>query len=41
MQDYRFVSDLLVFQARLLARAPRSTHTVLAGGAMALVDELT
>ena len=41
VQDYRFVSDLLVFQARLLARAPRSTHAVLAGGVVALVDELT
>ena len=40
VQDYRFVSDLLVFQARLLARAPRPAQAVLAGGALALVDEL-
>lgn len=40
VQDYRFVSDLLAFQGRLLARAPRRTQAVLAGGAMALVDEL-
>ena len=40
-QDYRFVGDLLRFQARLLARAPRSAQTVLAAGAAALVDELT
>jgi len=41
VQDYRFVSDLLAFQGRLLARAPRRAQAVLAGGAMALVDELT
>lgn len=40
VQDYRFVSDLLVFQGRLLARAPRPAQAVLAGGALALVDEL-
>lgn len=40
VQDYRFVSDLLVFQGRLLARAPRRVQAVLAGGAMALADEL-
>jgi len=40
VQDYRFVSDLLAFQGRLLARAPRRAQAVLAGGAMALVDEL-
>jgi formylaminopyrimidine deformylase / aminopyrimidine aminohydrolase len=40
-QDYRFVGDLLRFQARLLARAPRSAQAVLAAGAAALVDELT
>jgi len=40
VQDYRFVSDLLVFQGRLLARAPRPAQAVLAGGAVALVDEL-
>ncbi|MGH3368166.1 MAG: hypothetical protein ACRDOY_13305 [Nocardioidaceae bacterium] len=41
VQDYRFVSDLLAFQGRLLARAPRRAQAVLAGGAIALVDELT
>lgn len=40
VQDYRFVSDLLAFQGRLLARAPREAQAVLAGGVMALVDEL-
>ena len=40
-QDYRFVGDLLRFQARLLARAPRSAQAVLAVGTAALVDELT
>ena len=40
VQDYRFVADLLWFQGRLLARAPRSAQPVLAGGAVALVDEL-
>lgn len=39
-QDARFVADLLVFQARLLARAPREAQAVLAGGAVALVEEL-
>lgn len=39
-QDHRFVCDLLAFQARLLARAPRYTQSVLANGAVALVDEL-
>lgn len=39
-QDYRFVADLLRFQARLLGRAPRSAQPVLAAGAVALVDEL-
>jgi formylaminopyrimidine deformylase / aminopyrimidine aminohydrolase len=39
-QDYLFVADLLRFQARLLARAPRSALAVLATGAAALVDEL-
>jgi thiaminase/transcriptional activator TenA len=41
VQDAHFVADLLVFQARLLARAPRSAQAVLAGGLVALVDELT
>jgi thiaminase len=40
VQDARFVADLLRFQARLLARAPRPAQAVLAAGAVALVDEL-
>jgi thiaminase/transcriptional activator TenA len=40
-QDYLFVGDLLVFQARLLARAPRSAQAVIAGGLVALEAELT
>jgi thiaminase len=40
VQDRHFVADLLRFQARLLARAPRSAQAVLAGGAVALVAEL-
>jgi thiaminase/transcriptional activator TenA len=40
VQDHRFVTDLLRFQARLLGRAPRSAQPVLAAGAVALVDEL-
>jgi thiaminase len=39
-QDAHFVGDLLWFQARLLARAPRSAQPGLAGGAATLVDEL-
>lgn len=39
-QDNLFVGDLLWFQARLLARAPRYAQRVLAEGALALVDEL-
>ncbi|MFI5506282.1 TenA family transcriptional regulator [Mycobacterium sp. NPDC051804] len=39
-QDALFVADLLTFQARLLARAPRPAQGVLAGGCAALVDEL-
>ena len=39
-QDALFVADLLVFQSRLLARAPRSDQAVLAGGCVALVEEL-
>ena len=39
-QDRLFVADLLAFQARLLARAPRPAQAVLAGGAVALVEEL-
>lgn len=40
-QDYRFLRDLLWFQGRLLSRAPRPAQAVLAGGAVALVDELS
>jgi thiaminase/transcriptional activator TenA len=40
VQDAAFVADLLTFQARLLARAPRHAQAVLAGGCVALVDEL-
>jgi formylaminopyrimidine deformylase / aminopyrimidine aminohydrolase len=40
-QDYLFVGDLLGFQARLLARAPRPAQAVLAGGLVALEAELT
>ena len=39
-QDYRFVADLLRFQSRLLARAPRRAQPVLVNGASALVEEL-
>ncbi len=39
-QDYLFVGDLLVFQARLLARSPRPAQAVVAAGAGALVAEL-
>jgi thiaminase len=40
VQDAHFVADLLRFQARLLARAPRPAQAVLAGGCVALVEEL-
>lgn len=40
VQDSIFVADLLTFQARLLARAPRAAQATLAGGCAALVDEL-
>ncbi|SDF96167.1 thiaminase (transcriptional activator TenA) [Blastococcus aurantiacus] len=40
VQDHHYVGDLLRFQARLLARAPRAAQAVLAGGAVALVEEL-
>lgn len=40
VQDYLFVLDLLRFQARLLAVAPRSGQRVLAGGLVALEAEL-
>ena len=39
-QDYLFVGDALVFQARLLARAPRPAQAVLAGGLVAIEAEL-
>jgi thiaminase len=39
-QDHLFVADLLVFQSRLLARAPRSDQAVLAGGLAAVEAEL-
>lgn len=40
VQDALFVADLLTFQSRLLARAPRPAQTVLAAGCVALVEEL-
>ena len=40
VQDAHYVGDLLRFQARLLARAPRPVQAVLAAGAVALVEEL-
>ncbi|MBO0677953.1 TenA family transcriptional regulator [Mycolicibacterium sp. S2-37] len=40
VQDALFVADLLTFQARLLARAPRQAQSALAGGCVALVAEL-
>jgi thiaminase/transcriptional activator TenA len=40
VQDARFVADLLRFQARLLARAPRPAQAVLAAGLGSLVAEL-
>ena len=39
-QDYLFVGDALIFQARLLARAPRPAQAVLAGGLVAIEAEL-
>jgi len=39
-QDALFVADLLAFQARLVARAPRRAQRALAGGCVALVEEL-
>ncbi len=39
-QDALFVADLLTFQSRLVARAPRTAQGVLAGGVVALVEEL-
>ena len=40
VQDYLFVGDALVFQAGLLARAPRPAQAVLAGGLVAIEAEL-
>ncbi|RDH76844.1 TenA family transcriptional regulator [Mycolicibacterium moriokaense] len=40
VQDALFVADLLTFQARLLARAPRPAQPAIVGGCAALVDEL-
>lgn len=40
VQDYLFVSDLLVFQSRLLARAPRPAQAVIIGGLVSLEEEL-
>ncbi|MGY1831529.1 TenA family transcriptional regulator [Geodermatophilus sp. SYSU D01180] len=40
VQDAYFVADLLRFQARLLARAPRAAQGVLAAGCVSLVAEL-
>ena len=40
VQDAHFLGDLLRFQARLLARAPRPAQAVLAAGCVALVEEL-
>lgn len=39
-QDVLFLGDLITFQARLVARAPRSAQAVLAGGVVGLIDEL-
>lgn len=40
VQDALFVSDLLTFQARLLARAQRPAQATLAAGCAALASEL-
>ncbi len=40
VQDSLFVADLLTFQARLLARAPRQAQHTLTAGCAALVAEL-
>lgn len=40
VQDYLFVGDLLVFQARFLARSPRAHQAVLARGLVAVEAEL-
>lgn len=39
-QDALFVADLVAFQARLVARAPRSAQELLARGVIGLVAEL-
>jgi thiaminase/transcriptional activator TenA len=39
-QDALFITDLLAFQARLVARAPRGAQRLLAEGVVALVAEL-
>ena len=39
-QDYLFAADLMVFQSRLLARAPRPDQAVLVGGLVAVEAEL-
>lgn len=41
VQDHHFVLDLLRFQSRLLAVAPRTAQRVLASGLVALEGELT
>ena len=41
VQDRLYVLDLLVFQARLLARTPRPAQGVVIGGLVALEAELT
>jgi thiaminase/transcriptional activator TenA len=40
-QDYLFVGDLLVFQARLVSRAPRCAQAVLVAGLVGLEAELS
>jgi thiaminase len=40
VQDYLFVDDLRIFQSRLLARSPRVAQAAIAGGLVALADEL-
>lgn len=39
-QDVVFVADLIIFQARLVARAPRPAQRVLAAGVVGLIAEL-
>src|SRR5207248_11571360 len=39
-QDYLFAKDLVVFQAVLLAKAPRASHNSLIGGLAALDKEM-